>query len=146
MLTKEQYTQTKARIEALEKWRNGRTSYHTSEVPAHLATITNDDRSASEVYEFVTNPPERYFLYINHPEVRSTFLSEQADSVRYGSSGLATTWTGEKLGDVQFGTTFRSSFGDTRVSIRVYAVNGRTYAGTYYKSAGDYARVKLVKN
>jgi len=64
---------------------------------------------------------------------------------RCGSSGLATTWTGEKLGDVQFGTSFRSSFGDERVSIRVYAVNGKIYAGTFYKSAGDYARVKMLK-
>jgi hypothetical protein len=33
--------------------------------------------------------------------------------------------------------------GDTRVSIRVYAINGCVYHGTYYKSAGNYARVKI---
>lgn len=135
MLTETQYFELKSRNDAYEKWRNGRTCVKTDEIPVIL-NVTNDERSALEVYEFCQNPPERYFLYIK--------LNPNGYT-GYGSSHMATTWTGEYLGDVQFGRTFKSSFGDTRVSITVAAINGRKYHGTYYKSAGDYARVKLSK-
>jgi hypothetical protein len=88
---------------------------------------TNDERSAAELYEFVTNPPDKYFLYIDE------------------AKRIATTWTGEKLGTVGFGREYRDNFGGKRVPISVYAVNGRTYHGTYFKSSGDYARVKMAK-
>ena len=148
MLTREQYEETRGRIDAFEQWRGSRTCIDPSEIPEEL-DVTNSERSAVEVYEFMTNPPAHYFLYVQPEGMPPASIAPR--DVRYrgitreGSSGLATTWTGEKLGDVQFGRTFRSSFGDTRVSIRVYAINGKTYAGTFYKSAGDYARVKMCK-
>jgi hypothetical protein len=36
--------------------------------------------------------------------------------------------------------------GDKRQPIDIYAINGKKYHGTYYKSSGDYARVKLYAN
>lgn len=84
-------------------------------------------RSAVEVYEFVQKPPREYVLYIDRGRAK------------------ATTWTGEVLGDVSFGQEYGTNMGDRRVPVRVRAINGRTYAGTYFKSAGDYARVRLVK-
>lgn len=53
----------------------------------------------------------------------------------------------EKLraGRVTFGREYRDSFGGRRVPIWIDAINGRRYAGTYFKSSGDYARVKLLK-
>jgi hypothetical protein len=58
---------------------------------------------------------------------------------------IVTTWTGEKLGDAILGQSFRAPFGDKRRPIWVTAINGRKYQGTYYESAGDYARVKQMK-
>ena len=81
-----------------------------------------------EVYEFVTNPPDRYFAYVN--------LDKR----------IITTWTGDKLGDITFRSApHTSNMGDVRVNIRVKAVNGLNYAGTFYQSAGDYCRIRKVK-
>ena len=167
MLTKEQYTELKQRIEAESIWIDtvrdrrkcrkchgsgkarwnqgacpkcagkgiilGWASYKPEDKPANVPTVSNEDRSSVEVYEFCQNPPERYFLYIRYsfPE--------------FGKPAIATTWTGERLGAVTFGQSFRSSFGDKRVPVRIKAINGRTYAGTYYSDAGSYARVKMCK-
>jgi len=90
--------------------------------------VTNEERSLLEVYEFVNDPPpERYFLYISNDHKR------------------ATTWTGDLLGTVVTGAPWRSNLGDKRIPITVYAVNGKTYYGTFYTGAGDYARVKRAK-
>lgn len=91
------------------------------------AVITNDERSAIEVFEFVTNPPESCALYIDE------------------AKAIATTWTGDKLGTVTFGHAFTDNFGGRRVPVSIRAINGRNYSGTYYKSAGDYARVRMLK-
>jgi hypothetical protein len=109
---------------ALREWMGNRTSYHPDELPAHMNPPTNEERSALEVFEFLRDKPARYFLYIN------------------AEKKLATTWTGEELGRVTFGRTYRDNFGGERVAITVQAVSGDTYHGTYYKSSGDYARVK----
>jgi hypothetical protein len=88
---------------------------------------TNEERSAVEVHEFQAEPPDRYFLYINE------------------AKKLATTWTGDKLGLVEFGKPFRDNFGGKRIPITVQAINGRKYHGTYFASSGEYARIKLAK-
>lgn len=110
--------------------RSGWTSYKPEQV-AHLNPPTNGERSQVELFDFVHDVPEKYFLYINE------------------KTNLATTWTGVKLGDVWFGREYQTpSFGraSKRVPVTIKAVNGRTYHGTYFKSAGDYARVKLAKH
>jgi len=124
----------RTRNETLNKWidtiRNKKTgwaSYKPEDKPADVPDVSNEERSALEVFEFVTNPPDKYFLYINE------------------KNRTATTWTGEKLGDVGFGCEYRDNFGGKRVPITVYAINGRTYHGTYYKSSGDYARIRAKK-
>ena len=97
--------------------------------PAIAATLppapSNDDTSAVEVYEWIVNPPARYLAYINEDK------------------RIMTTWTGEILGYTAFGRAYRSNFGDTRVSIDVRGTNGKRYYGTYYKSSGDYCRIKM---
>ncbi|NYG46379.1 hypothetical protein GGD67_003850 [Bradyrhizobium sp. IAR9] len=112
------------RLSAFNDWLGDRTSYHPSEVPSHLNPPSNEERSALEVFEFSRDKPDRYFLYISRDKA------------------MATTWTGEELGRVTFGRTYRDNFGGERVAITVQAVSGDTYHGTYYKSSGDYARVK----
>ena len=107
----------------------GRTSMSAEESAALPASaqITNDERSALECFEFCAAVPDSYFCYINE------------------RSQVASTWTGDRLGHVTFGRQWRDNFGGVRVPITVRAINGRTYHGTYYKSSGDYARLKLSK-
>lgn len=131
-ITKEQRDDIMAREAKFRSWLGTRCSYRAEEVPAGFAPPSNDERAQAELFDFVKDPPERYFLYIRAKK-----------GTHYGASGEATIWTGVKLGDVQFGNTWRDNMGSTRVSISVYAVNGYTYHGTYFKSAGDYARVKM---
>lgn len=142
------YTSFKARHAAHEAWRAGRSSYPSDSVPAELR-VSNDERSACELYEWLANPPEKYFLYIK-PRVP---LSAAHGDPRYRGDyprgdfveNAATTWTGTPLGNVRFGQPYRDSFGGRRVLITVYGNNGMHYAGTYYASADDYARIKMLK-
>lgn len=126
-ITSQEANDIRARSDAFAAWLGNRRSYRDEDVPADVPRVTNDETSALEVFDFVNDPPARYFLYINETTCK------------------ATTWTGDVLGDVTFGRAWRANMGDARVSIRIRAINGRTYAGTYYKSAGDYARVKAMR-
>ncbi|GAB7002482.1 hypothetical protein JQ593_22795 [Bradyrhizobium viridifuturi] len=129
MLTPEQAADIRARDEALHAWMKARktNSYHPSELPPHINPPTNDERGQVELFEFMRDIPERYFLYIN------------------AKTNTATTWNGERLGSASFGREYRDNFGGKRVPVTVRAINGATYHGTYFKSAGDYARVKKAK-
>ncbi|WP_407156327.1 hypothetical protein [Bradyrhizobium sp. STM 3557] len=109
---------------ALRNWLGNRTSYHPSELPADIIPPTNEERSALEVFEFLRDKPARYFLYIN------------------AEKRTATTFTGDTLGTVSFGREYRDNFGGKRVAVTIRAITGETYHGTYYKSSGDYARIK----
>jgi hypothetical protein len=161
MLTHEQYADIKARKDQLLAWVDsirsrrmcsrchgriahypncnkcqgkgyvlGWASYKPEDKPASVPSVTNAELSAMEVYEFCANPPERYFLYVE---------------VQGHGYGIVTTWTGDLLGHFTHGREYRSSFGDVRVPITVKAINGRTYHGIYYESAGSYARIKMSK-
>ena len=93
------------------------------------AAPTNEERSAVEVYEFMRDKPVKYFAYVNTNE-------------RQPGLGQVTTWTGDLLGACSFGREYRDKFGGKRVPITVHGINGLTYHGTYFKSAGDYCRLK----
>ena len=95
--------------------------------PPDVPDVTNEERSSLQVFDFVTNPPERYFLYIDEQK------------------HVATTWTGETLGQVSFGREYFDNFGGKRVPVTVYALNRVVYCGTYFNSAGNYARVRASK-
>jgi hypothetical protein len=136
MLTAAQATDIRAKLARFEAWRGKRLSYHPDEVPADVPQVSNEELSALEVFEFVNDPPQAYFLYIKH----------ETNLLETWQHGLATTWTGEKLGTVSYGRSWRSNMGDTRVPVTIQAINGKRYVGTYYKSAGDYARVRLAKH
>lgn len=136
MRTQEQYLTAKAKLEAYDQAANAwMTANKTNGIPSevcatfpHADEVDNVLRSEIEVYEFINNIPDKYFLYIS--EIRKE----------------ATTWTGQRLGDIKFGREYRDNFGGKRVPVTVNAINGRKYHGTYYKSAGDYARVKIAKS
>lgn len=143
MISETQYLEIKSRLAILDAWidgrrgRNGWASYKPEELTAAgIANVTNEERSAVEVYEFCKNPPEKYTVYIK--------IGPDGLGVRTGGIGLATTWMGDKLGDVRFGRQWTDNFRGKRVSLKLYAINGKLYHGTYYKSSGDYARIRLA--
>lgn len=110
-------------------------SYKPEEVPTGCESPGNSNLSALEVYDFCRDRPESYFLYIK--DNSKIFPHQYAYE--------ATTWTGDHLGVVFMGREFGDNFGGKRVPITVHAINGKRYHGTYFKSAGDYARVKMCK-
>jgi hypothetical protein len=130
MLTHTEYSEARARIDAYEAWRATLPTpwcISIEEQASAPCEVANKERSAVDVYEFTRDKPERYFVYINEKD------------------RLATTWMGDRLGNVSLGREWRDNLGGKRVSITIRAINGETYHGTFYKSAGDYARIKKAK-
>jgi hypothetical protein len=133
MITPQQAADIRHRNDQLMSWvdsirgKNGWASYRPEDKPSDVPDVTNEERSALEVFEFCANPPERYFLYIS--EDKQT----------------ATTWTGDLLGHVQFGREYRDNFGGKRVPVWIRGINGQQYHGTYYKSSGSFARIRQTK-
>jgi hypothetical protein len=133
MITPEQASDIRQRNDALVAWvdsirgKNGWASYRPEDKPTNVPDVSNEERSALEVFEFCQTPPAKYFLYIREKD------------------HTATTWTGDVLGQVSFGREWRDSFGGRRVPVTIRAVNGLTYHGTYFKSSGDFARIRQSK-
>lgn len=122
-------------IESYELWRNGRTSYQTSEIPDYLRHVSNEMRGKVEQYEFKHGkPPVKYFAYWS-----KRFVSETSYQL------WLTTFTGDILAKVSTNNEYHDNFGGTRVNFNCLALNGLWYYGTYYKSSGDYCRIKLLK-
>jgi len=138
MLTEQEYKELREKIDAHKNWLEARDykSYRTEECPEDLR-VTNEQRSAVEVYEWENDPPEQYFAYVNGKH-------RTVDGITYRPT--ITTWMGDTLGYVIFGVEYRSCFGDKRVPMCVTGTNGKKYYGTYYKSAGDYCRLKAYKD
>lgn len=131
MITKQEYEILRNKYDTYHAARKalcGNRNYVTVEDQALLPeSPTSDEISAIEVYEFVNDIPDKYFLYVDTKK------------------NVVTTWTGEKLGNCHLGYKYTSNMGDTRQSIYVKAINGKNYSGTYFTSSGDYARIKLCK-
>ena len=136
MITEDEYQELKARCARYDTWVDtfrGKNGWAAIPTDAYAtlpddSRISNEERSALEVYEFLHDPPEKYLLYIDE------------------RGKAAVTWMGDTLGSVWFGKEYKSNLGDRRVSIRCDAINGCRYHGTYYKGTGDYARVKRCKS
>lgn len=132
MLSEKEYLALRHRYDEYEKARKRicKSLYCvTPEEAKKLPTaIGNDNVSRMEVYEFVHDPPTRYFTYVN--------LEKR----------IITTWVGAKLGEILgAGLPFRSNVGDMRVNITVKGINGVVYHGTFYKSSGDYCRLRAER-
>lgn len=131
-----EYKEARRKYDAYEQASKAyRTEHKTNGIPVEICKtfpyadeVNNELRSKIETYEFINEKPQKYFLYINEKEK------------------IATTWTGDFLGNVHFGREFRNNMGDKRVNIDVYAANGVRYYGTFYKSTGDYARITKKKH
>jgi len=113
---------------ALKAWLGKRCSYHPSEVPADIQPPTNEERSEVELFDWITDPPSRYFAYVAN------------------DFGSVTNWIGARLGTVHWrGSEFRDNLGGKRRHFRMMGTNGKLYSGTAYVSAGDYCRLREVK-
>jgi len=97
MLTQDQAQDIRTRNDALAAWvdsirgKNRWASDKPEDKPASVPDVTNDERSALEVFDFCQTPPLSYFLYVNEKD------------------RTATTWTGDVLGQVHFGREFRGN-------------------------------------
>lgn len=106
--------------------------------PAELATLppnpSNDELGQLEDYDWRTNPPDRYFLYV-----------EENDN---NKPVKVTNWTGITLGTItSFGnvlTCYTPNGGRyQKQAISFKGTNGCDYHGWYQCSSGTYARVKM---
>lgn len=150
MLTAAEYEQTREALDAFESWRGNRSSYHPDEIPPDVPRVTNEQRSAVELYEFNRDKPESYFAYVRYPnrETPLVFTAARRDNgPAPGSTVELTTWTGELMARGRVLSRWRDNFGSIRVAIRVECVDGSgvEYSGTAFYSAGDYARIRRVK-
>lgn len=136
MITEAKYKELRAKLDRFEVWRNGRTSYKPEEVPANIARPSNAEISQVEVYEFVNTPPVRYFAYIKR-NVAAPGICDNKVTV--------TTWTGQILGYGYLGKCyFTGKRPSKRYTVQFTGINKVKYRGTYYASAGDYARFKKI--
>lgn len=137
-MTPQLYSQLRLKINQFESWRNGRTSYRVEEIPPNVPKVSNHERSLVEVYEFKHNPPARYTVYIKREVVSAGVV---------GKGITATTWMGHVLGHGKLGQSYRigRKYRNNIVyRVEFQAINGHTYRGQYYASAGDYAHVRKV--
>lgn len=133
LISEAQASEIRARVDAFERWRNGRTSYHASEVPADVPQTTNEERGRLEQFEVWRDKPSDLFAYIKaHPHAADT------------GACVVTVWTGAPLGYGRWGSVWRSNMGDKRRSVSV-TIAGETYSGTAFVSAGDYCRLRKVR-
>ena len=147
MLTTKEYEQTREALDAFESWRGNRSSYHPDEIPATVPRVTNEQRSAVETYEFNRDKPESYFCYVRYPGFERATPFNTKTRPQYGAAVELTTWTGELLARGSIGRAFGDNFGGTRIPLRATCVDGSgvIYSGTAFYSAGDYARIRRVK-
>jgi hypothetical protein len=107
-----------------------------------MPTLTNDERSKVEVAAFMQEKPDRYFAYWN---ARGRW-SRPGEPAALIPGDTITTWPGDVLATITWtGEVFASSFSDRRQSFRARGINGVTYSGTAYLTAGDYVRMRAVR-
>ena len=128
MITKAQRDEIMERETKLREWMGKRSSYHPSELPVTINPPTNEERSAVELFDWIMDPPKRYFAY----------------AVK---EGAISNWMGESLGTITWeGATYRDNMGGKRKNFRMLGTNGIWYSGTAYVSSGDYCRLKAIKS
>jgi len=139
-VTKEQYEETRKRVDAtgVNKKIEADTSKQVRATYDHIKVpdvVLYDDLEAIEVFEFETldKGREGYFAY----------WKDHAEDPRY----TITTWTGALLGIVDHTRQYESPIPGSleksqRVAFTALCIDGYEYAGTYYKSSGDYVRMR----
>lgn len=139
MLSPSQYQEAKKAVEGADAYfakhcttgRGGWRSLDTKAHPDHKDA--NKERGEVEAYDFKhkdTGADGSYFAYYNGNAAQH----------------LITTWMGDTLARVTWrGMPYRAGFGGTRINFRALGIDGKTYAGTYFTSSGNYVRMKRIK-
>lgn len=114
----------------------GWASYKPEEKPANVPDVTNEERSKVEVFEFMRDKPRRYFAYVR---------------LQAGHQVPVTTFTGDILGQIVWlGQPYTVAgfgpFPSVRQNLRIEAINGLVYSAVYFKSSGDYCRMKAFNS
>lgn len=108
---------------------------------AEVGTITHQGRDFANGGAFRTK--DRMFAYVRVHRCRDSCncLTLRAD---------VTDWEGNKLGTAHLGLSYRvPAFGgwfSERQSMDVTLTDGSKWYGTYYKSSGDYCRLRKRKH
>lgn len=137
MITAEQHAALRAKLATYDAWaaqfkqRNGWTVIPADAVPP--VKVTNDERSAVEVFELCRDKPDAFLAYVSAE----------------GGSWRIATWTGEKLSaDLIAGASYRnprpSHTSRTLTPIRVKSIWGDWYMGRAL-GAGIYVRLRKTK-
>lgn len=87
----------------------------------------NDAKEMVEIFDFVNEPPDKYFAYLNM------------------EGNKVTTWTGGVLANVGYKKEMVSNFGDKRIYFRAFGINGVKYSAVCYGGNGCYVRMKRIK-
>lgn len=113
--------------------------------------FTNRDRACIEMFDVLLTRPRLLMAYVRLTERRpvsagpaplTEYTSYKYVSYKRGTIG---TWNAMPLGTLYSGRAYETNLRDGRVPITVKCINGCEYAGTYYFTAGDYCRLKMIQ-
>lgn len=105
-----------------------------------VAPMSNEERAELETLNFRADCPRPEFLYPAEDVQRAP---KWAFAPGFDSMKLTGFMGNVLMSVVQLGAEYRSSFGDTRRSVRATGINGAHYFGTIY---GTYARMRPAKS
>jgi len=138
MITTEQAENIRTRYNRHDAARNnifpGKCPFTPAEMDQLPPRPDNDEIGQLEDYDWRTNPPDRYFLYVKENDHKRPIL--------------VTNWTGITLGTItsvgQRQTCYTPSGGwYQKQAITFKGTNGYEYHGWYHCSNGTYARVRM---
>jgi hypothetical protein len=133
-ITEQSYRESLARLEASKAyWDQYAVGNCLDSTKYPDDPATNDDRTIVEVYSF---------QYLDAGKKNGYFA--------YWQGGAITTWTGVKLGTVlstgrEYRVPTRGVLPSVRVPFRARGIDDQLYSGTFYKSSGDYVRMRRIK-
>ena len=120
------------------KWRNYLNPDEQKRINRVVNRVTgvnnfgNEHRAKIEIYDFLNDPPEKYFAYLTKRK-----------------SGIiaVTNWTGKHLAFARISRTFKDNFGGERITFSTgKSINGLKYYGTGYCGFGGYCRIKAYQS
>lgn len=128
------YSAARAIVDAQSAYLNEHKKNWLSPEESALFPITNDERSAIELYEWKRDNPQHYVVYVS------------TGTLNNYRNGRATTWTGDLLGRVVLHRKSYSPVGGVFWVITVYGSNGISYYGRWFYQSGDAAVIHAHKN
>lgn len=110
--------------------------------------LSNEELAAIELWSFCNQPPEKMFAYVKKSDKTNVYYRRMPNGRGGPFDYLITNFTGESFGEAHLGYEYKSPAfwqPSIRQSVTLHAINGYWYYGTFYKSSGDYCRLKRGK-